>query len=116
MNLSISHDSEVEAFVFPFPFLEDSPALGAIDGSGKQKRLCFDHTKLKILLVLEQKKKEESKRRRNEEEGNGFVYGQKGGEVVVWLCENEGVKMGLYSEGRGSRFGYLRWDWVGKRF
>ena len=64
MNLSISHDSEVEAFVFPFPFLEDSPALGAIDGSGKQKRLCFDHTKLKILLVLEQEKKEEKKKKK----------------------------------------------------
>ena len=58
MNLSISHDSEVEAFVFPFPFLEDTPALGAIDGNGKTKSLCFYHTKLKILLALEQERKE----------------------------------------------------------
>ena len=64
MNLSISHDSDVEAFVFPFPFLEDSSALGAIDGNGKTKRLCFDHTKLKILLALEQEKKEEKKKKK----------------------------------------------------
>ena len=33
-----------------------------------------------------------------------FVFGQEGGEVVFRLCENEGVKMGLYRRGgeRGS--------------
>ena len=64
MNLSISHDSEVEAFVFPFSFLEDTPALGAIDGNGKTKSLCFYHTKLKILLTLEQERKEEKKKKK----------------------------------------------------
>ena len=64
MNLSISHDSEVEAFVFSFPFLEDSPALGAINGYGKTKSLCFYHTKLKILLALEQEKKEKKKKKK----------------------------------------------------
>ena len=53
------------------------------------------------MLVLDQNKKEESRRRRNEKEGNGFVFGQKGGEVVFRLCENEGVKMGLYRSGEG---------------
>ena len=41
MNLSISHDSEVEAFAFPFPFLEEIPVLGAIDGEWKIKSLGF---------------------------------------------------------------------------
>ena len=58
MNLSISHGSEVEAFVFPFLFLEVSLALGAINGYGKTKKLRFYHTKLRMLLALEQKKKE----------------------------------------------------------
>ena len=61
MNLSISHDSEVEAFVFPFLFLEVSPALGAIDGYGKIKSKAFSTPNLKGLLVLEQKKKEVEK-------------------------------------------------------
>ena len=99
MNLSISHDSEVEAFAFPFLFLEVSPALDAINGYGKTKSNAFTTPNLKGLPVLEQKKKEESRRRRNEEEGNGFVVGQKGVEVVCMLCESEGVKEGLYRRG-----------------
>ena len=96
MNLSISHDSEVEAFAFPFLFLEVSPALDAINGYGKTKSNAFTTPNLKCLLVLEQKKKEESRRRRNEEEGDGGVFGQRGGEVVFRLCENEGLKKGIY--------------------
>ena len=91
----------MEAFVFPFLFLEVSPALGAINGYGKTKSNAFTTPNLKGLLVLEQKKKEESRRRRNEEEGDGGVFGQRGGEVVFRLCENEGVKMGLYRSGEG---------------
>ena len=104
MNLSISHGSEVEAFAFPFLFLEVSPALDAINGYGKTKSNAFTTPNLKCLLVLEQKKKEESKRRRNEEEGNGFCFQPRRGEVVCMLCENEGVKEGLYRRGgeRGS--------------
>ena len=49
----------MEAFVFPFLFLEASLALGAINGYGeKQKSYAFYHTKLRMLLALEQKKKE----------------------------------------------------------
>ena len=110
MNLSISHDSEVEAFAFPFLFLEVSPALDAINGYGKTKSNAFTKPNLKGLLVLEQKKKEESRRRRNEEGGDGGVFGQRGGEVVFRLCENEGVKMGLYRSGEG---GMVRPLWVG---
>ena len=62
MNLSLSHDSEVEAV-----------ALGAINGYGKTKSNAFTTPNLKGLLVLEQKKKEESRRRRNREDGGGFV-------------------------------------------
>ena len=61
MNLSISHDSEVEAFAFPFLFLEVSPALDAINGYGKTKNNAFTTPNLKGLLVLEQKKKEVEK-------------------------------------------------------
>ena len=57
MNLSISHDSEVEAFAFPFLFLEVSPALGAISGYGKQKALAFPTPNLEWLPVLEQKRR-----------------------------------------------------------
>ena len=59
MNLSFSHDSEVEAFAFPFPFLEETPVLGAIDGEWKIKSLGFLPHQTKNLLVLEQKRKEE---------------------------------------------------------
>ena len=72
MNLSISYDSEVEAFVFPFPFLEDSPVLGAINGNGKTKSLWLYHTKLRIVLALEQKKKEEEEENMEESEGRCF--------------------------------------------
>ena len=78
MNLSISHDSEVEAFAFPFLFLEVSPALDAIMVMEKRKSNAFTTPNLKCLLVLEQKKKEESRRRRNEGDGNGFVVRPKG--------------------------------------
>ena len=105
MNLSISHDSEVEAFDFPFLFLEVSLALDAINGYGKTKSNAFTTPNLKGLLVLGQKKKEESRRRRKEEEGSVYVFGQKGEEVVFRLCENEGVKMGLY---RGRERGRVR--------
>ena len=57
MNLSISHDSEVEAFAFPFLFLEVSPALGAINGYRKIKSNTFTTPNLEGLLVLEQNKK-----------------------------------------------------------
>ena len=93
----------MEAFAFPFLFLEVSPALDAINGYGKTKSNDFTTPNLKGLLVLEQKKKEESRRRRNEEKGNGFVFGQKGGEVVCMLCENEGLKKGLYRSGERGR-------------
>ena len=36
-------------------------------------------------------------------------------EVVFRLCENEGVKMGLYRRG-GLMFGYVWVGWVGKWF
>ena len=76
MNLSISHDSEVEAFAFPFLFLEVSPALDAINGYGKTKSNAFTTPNLKGFL--EKKKKEESGRRRNEEDGDIFVVWPKG--------------------------------------
>ena len=62
----------MEAFAFPFLFLEVSPALDAINGYGKTKSNAFTTPNLKGLLVLEQKKKEESRRRRNEGDGDGF--------------------------------------------
>ena len=77
MNLSISHDSEVEAFAFPFLFLEVSPAFGAIDGYGKIKSNTFTTSNLKGLLVLEQKKKEKS-RRRKWRRWRGFTGSAKG--------------------------------------
>ncbi|QHO46382.1 uncharacterized protein DS421_6g186880 [Arachis hypogaea] len=64
MNLSISYDSEVEAFSFSFLFLEVSLALGAINGYGKIKSNAFTTPNLKGLLVLEQKKKERRGRKR----------------------------------------------------
>ena len=79
MNLSISHDSEVEACAFPFLFLEVSPALDVINGYGKTKSNAFTTPNLKGLLVLEQKKKEESRRRRNRGDGGGFVVRPRGG-------------------------------------
>ena len=114
MNLSISHDSEVEAFAFPFLFLEVSLALGAINGYGKTQSNAFTTPNLKGLLVLEQKKKEESRRRRNEGKGNGFCFRLRRGEVVCMLCENEGVKMGLYRGGGRVMFGYVRVGLGGK--
>ena len=78
MNLSVSHDSEVKAFAFPFLFLEVSLALDAINGYGKTKSNAFTTPNLEGLLVLEQKKKEESRRRRNEGDGGGFVVRPKG--------------------------------------
>ena len=78
MNLSISYDSEVEAFAFPFLFLEVFPALGAINGYGKTKSNAFTTPNLEGLLVLEQKKKEESRRRRNRGDGGGFVVRPRG--------------------------------------
>ena len=68
----------MEAFAFPFLFLEVSPALGAINDYRETKSNAFTTPNLEGLLVLEQKKKEESRRSRNEEEGNGFVFGQRG--------------------------------------
>ena len=53
MSLSISHDSEVEAFVFPFLFFfEVSLALGAINDYGKIKKLYFYHTDERIIYTL----------------------------------------------------------------
>ena len=49
------------SFCLPF---EVSLALGAINGNGKAKKLCFYHTKLKILLALEQEKKGEKKKKK----------------------------------------------------
>ena len=71
------------SFCLPF---EVSLALGAINGNGKAKKLCFYHTKLKILLALEQEKKEERKKKKKKME---------------------------VSEGRWIRL--YGWDWVGKR-
>ena len=42
-----------------------------------------------------------------------FVFGQEGEEVVFRLCENEGVKEGLYRSGGRVGFGHV---WVGKWF
>ena len=96
MNLSISHDSEVEEIAFPFLFLEVSLALGAINGYGKIKSYAFTTPNLKYLLVPEQKKKESSRRRRRMEEMEGEgVFGQ-GEEERVVLCENEEGMRGLY--------------------
>ena len=78
MNLSVSHDSEVEAFAFPFLFLEVSPALGAINGYGNTNSNAFSTPKLKGLLVLEQKKKEGSRRRGNRGDGGGLCVSAKG--------------------------------------
>ena len=78
MNLSIFYDSEVEAFAFPFLFLEVFPALGAINGYEKTKSNVFTITNLEGLLILEQKKKEESRRRRNRGDGGGFVFWLRG--------------------------------------
>ena len=86
MNLSISHDSEVKAFAFPFLFLEVSPALDAINGYGKTKSNAFTTPNLKGLLVLEQKKKEESRRRRNEGDGNGLLFSAKKGKKWYLGC------------------------------
>ena len=92
--LPLSYRPLMEAFVFPFLFLEVSLALGAINGYGKTKSNAFTTPNLKGLLVLEQKKKEESRRRRNEGKGNGFNFRPRRGEVVCMLCENEGGKEG----------------------
>ena len=64
MNLSISHDSEVEAIAFSFLFLEISLALGVINGYEKTKSNAFTTPNLKGLLVLKQKKKKSSRRRK----------------------------------------------------
>ena len=102
MNLSISHDSEVEVIAFPFLFLEVFLALGVINGYGKTKSNAFTTLNLKCLLVPEQKKKERKKEKKKkiEEMEWALCFGQ-GGEVVFRLCENEGVKMGLYRGGEG---------------
>ena len=63
MDLSISHESEVEATAFPFLFLEVFPALGVINSYGKTKIKAFSTPNLKGLLVLEQKKIEGSRSR-----------------------------------------------------
>ena len=42
-------------------------------------------------------------------------FGQ-GGEVVFWLCENEGVKMGLYRSGGAHGSVMYGWVWEGKWF
>ena len=44
------------------------------------------------------------------EEMEGALWFGQGGEVVFRLCENEGVKMGLYRSGEG---GMVRPLWVG---
>ena len=69
----------------------------------KRKSNAFTTPNLKCLLVLEQKKKEESRRRRNEGKGNGFCFRPRRGEVVCMLCEDEGVKEGIYRSGEGMR-------------
>ena len=43
-----------------------------------------------------------------------FVFGQEGEEVVFRLCENEGVKEGLYRRGERIGFGHLRVGLEGK--
>ena len=78
MNISISHDSEVEAIAFPFLFLKVSLVLGAINGYGKTKSNAFTTPNLEDLLVLKQKKKEESRRRRNGRDGGGLVFRPRG--------------------------------------
>ena len=64
MNFSISHDSEVEDFAFPFLFLEVSLALGAINGYENTKSNAFSTPNLKCLLILEQKKKEGTEKKK----------------------------------------------------
>ena len=101
MNLSISHDSEVEAIAFPFLFLEVSLALGAINGYGKTKSNAFTTPNLKWLLVLKQKKRERSRRRRKIEEMEGEGGFSQGEEERVVLYENKEGMRGLYrSRGR----------------
>ena len=115
MNLSISHDSEVEAFAFPFLFLEVSPALDAINCYGKTKSNAFTTPNLKCFLVLEQKKKERRRRRRkNGGEGERCGVGQ-GEEEMVVLCENEEGMRGLYRSGEGVKFRPLGLGLGGKR-
>ena len=41
-----------------------------------------------------------------------MCFGQEGEERVV-LCENEEEWRVIYREGRGGKFGHLRWVWVG---
>ena len=107
MNLSISHDSEVKAFVFPFLFLEVSSALGAINGYGKTKSNAFTTPNLKCLLVLEQKKKERRRRRRRKmkerERGVYSAKGKKKGLCCVKMKKERGVYIGV---GEGVGFGY----------
>ena len=66
MNLSISHDSEVEAIAFPFLFLEVSLALGAINGYGKTKSNTFTTPNIKGFSSSSKRRKKEG-----EEEENG---------------------------------------------
>ena len=74
----------------------------------KQKALAFTTPNLEGLLVLEQKKKKTVEEEEIEKMEVALFFGQ-GGEVVCMLCENEGVKMGLYRSGEG---GIVRPLWV----
>ena len=85
MNLSISHDSEVKDFAFPFLFLEVSPALDAINGYGKTKSNAFTTPNLEGLLLLEQKGKEKSRKRGNRVDGGGFCGSAKGERSGVYV-------------------------------
>ncbi|QHO34451.1 uncharacterized protein DS421_9g267050 [Arachis hypogaea] len=65
MNLSISHDSEVEAFAFSFLFLEVFSGLGCHKWLWKNKKQCFYHTKLKMFARprAKEERREEKKKK-----------------------------------------------------
>ena len=91
----------MEAFVFPFPLLEDSLVLGAINGNGKTKKLCFYHNKLRILLHPRAiNKRIDEEEEEMEERERVMWFGQEGYRGVV-LCEFEEELRALYREGRG---------------
>ena len=84
----------MEAFAFPFLFLEVSPAFGAINGYGKIKSFSFYHTKLRRFARprAKEERREEKKKRMEEMErcewlrGDGEEYLGKG---VIGMCEEE---------------------------
>ena len=75
----------------------------------KQKALAFTTPNLEGCSSSSKRRKKRVKEEEIEEMEVALFFGQ-GGEVVCRLCENEGVKMGLYRSGEG---GMVRPLWVG---